>query len=170
MGVKKAVNEGPERRNRNGDTQMGMLPKHYLLLFPYLDTDEEIAEYSTFCNTPTSSKLKAWWAHKLSYPWLLPSLNRHLSNTDKDFFALTPWDSNPIEGSHAQDNQVNGTNRTLMEAIVLSRKLDSDTARIIKASIESGVWANGNNSIRSRFTSQAARRSRAHAKQAEAAK
>ncbi|KAJ7232499.1 hypothetical protein C8J57DRAFT_1480630 [Mycena rebaudengoi] len=28
MGVKKAVNEGPERRNRNGDTQMGMLPKH----------------------------------------------------------------------------------------------------------------------------------------------
>ncbi|KAJ7231611.1 hypothetical protein C8J57DRAFT_1250974 [Mycena rebaudengoi] len=142
----------------------------YLLLFPYLDTDEEIAEYSTFCNTSTSSKLKAWWAHKLSYPWLLPSLNRHLRNTDKDFFALTPWDSNPIEGSHAQDNQVNGTNRTLMEAIVLSRKLDSDTARIIKASIESGVWANGNNSIRSRFTSQAARRSRAHAKQAEAAK
>ncbi|KAJ7219620.1 hypothetical protein C8J57DRAFT_1537159 [Mycena rebaudengoi] len=28
MAVKKAVNEGPERRNRNGDTQMGMLPKH----------------------------------------------------------------------------------------------------------------------------------------------
>ncbi|KAJ7289719.1 hypothetical protein C8J57DRAFT_1214041 [Mycena rebaudengoi] len=28
VGVEKAANEGPERRNRNGDMQMGMLHKH----------------------------------------------------------------------------------------------------------------------------------------------
>ncbi|KAJ7232411.1 hypothetical protein C8J57DRAFT_1250627 [Mycena rebaudengoi] len=28
MGIEKAANEGPERRNKNGDMQMGMLHKH----------------------------------------------------------------------------------------------------------------------------------------------
>jgi hypothetical protein len=63
--------------------------------------------------------LTDWWAHKQSYPWLLPSLNRELSHFDKRHWDLTPSDSNPIEGSHVQDNQVNSTNRTLLEAILL---------------------------------------------------
>jgi len=60
----------------------------------------------------------AWWTHKVSYPWLLPSLNRQLSKMSAKFWDLTPRDTNPIEGSHAQDNQVNKTNRTLLEAIL----------------------------------------------------
>ncbi|KAJ7807056.1 hypothetical protein B0H14DRAFT_2874161 [Mycena olivaceomarginata] len=51
------------------------------------------------------------------------------------FWNLTPRDTNPIEGSHAQDNQVNKANRTLLEAILGARQLDSDNARIIKASV-----------------------------------
>jgi hypothetical protein len=51
-----------------------------------------------------------------------------------------------------------------------ARQLDSDNARIIKASIEFGIWENGNNSMRTRFPSQAARQSRARVKKAEAAK
>ncbi|KAJ6517543.1 hypothetical protein C8R47DRAFT_1205760 [Mycena vitilis] len=50
-----------------------------------------------------------------------------------------------------------------------ARQFDCDNARVIKASIEFGVWENGNNSIRARFTSQAARQSRAHNKKAVAA-
>ncbi|KAJ6454741.1 hypothetical protein C8R47DRAFT_1252140 [Mycena vitilis] len=141
----------------------------YLLSFPYLETDEDIREYYSFCNSSPNKKLKAWWTHKLSYPWLLPSLNRQLSKMDNKFWDLTPRDTNPIEGSHAQDNQVNKTNSTLLEALLLARQFDCDNARVIKASIEFGVWENGNNSIRARFTSQAARQSRAHNKKAVAA-
>ncbi|KAJ7938892.1 hypothetical protein B0H13DRAFT_1851066 [Mycena leptocephala] len=44
------------------------------------------------------------------------------------FWALTPRDTNPIEGSHAQDNQVNKTNATLLEAILGARQFDSENA------------------------------------------
>ncbi|KAJ7634204.1 hypothetical protein DFH06DRAFT_1336760 [Mycena polygramma] len=142
----------------------------YLLSFPYLETDKEIREYYSFCNSSTNRKLKAWWTHKLSYPWLLPSLNGQLSKMDNKFWDLTPRDRNPIEGSHAQDSQVNKTNSTLLEALLLARQFDCDNTRVIKASIEFGVWENGNNSMCARFTSQAARQSRAHNKKAEAAK
>ena len=74
-----------------------------------------------FYMKPNSSDLRIsdWWAHKLSYPWLLPSLNRKLSHMDNRHWDLTPRDTNPIEGSHAQDNQVNDTRRSLLEAILL---------------------------------------------------
>jgi hypothetical protein len=106
----------------------------YLLGFPYLCSDEEIQEYYTFCADCTNTKVQcefhsanriylisfiAWWAHKLSYPWLLPSLNRELSRMENRHWDLTPRDTNPIEGSHAQDNQVNSTHRTLLDAILL---------------------------------------------------
>ncbi|KAJ7744261.1 hypothetical protein DFH07DRAFT_963793 [Mycena maculata] len=139
----------------------------YLLSFPYLETTTEILEYYAFCNASTTPKVKTWWTHKISYPWLLPSLNRHLTKMNNKDWDLTPRDTNPIEGSHAQDNQVNHTNHSLIEAILLARQFDSDNARIIKASIEFGIWENGNNSLRARFSSQAARQSRSRAKKAE---
>ncbi|KAJ7278722.1 hypothetical protein C8J57DRAFT_1465066 [Mycena rebaudengoi] len=99
----------------------------YLLGFPYLCSREEINEYYAFCAASTDPKVQNWWAHKISYPWLLPSLNRELSRMDKRHWDLTPRDTNPIEGSHAQDNQVNSTRRLLLEAIFAAKKLDSDT-------------------------------------------
>ncbi|KAJ7468536.1 hypothetical protein FB451DRAFT_1177325 [Mycena latifolia] len=114
---------------------------HSLLGFPYLDNEEDIADYRAFCNASTNSKLQAWWMHKLSYPWLLPSLNRKLTNMPERHWDLTPADTNPIEGSHAQDNQVNHTNHNLITAILLAR-----------------------------FASQARRQSRARVKQADALK
>ncbi|KAF8146377.1 hypothetical protein K438DRAFT_2093770 [Mycena galopus ATCC 62051] len=101
------------------------------------------------------------------YPWLLPSLNRKLSRMSSKFWDLTPRDTNPIEGSHAHNNQVNKTNATLLEAILSARQFDEENAQIIKASLESGIWENGNNSIRARFSSQAARQSRSRQKKAE---
>ncbi|KAJ7829316.1 hypothetical protein B0H14DRAFT_3144043 [Mycena olivaceomarginata] len=62
-----------------------------------------------------------------------------------------------LKGSHAHNNQVNKTNATLYEAILSAREFDGENARIIKASLESGIWENGNNSLRARFSSQAAR-------------
>ncbi|KAJ7756730.1 hypothetical protein B0H14DRAFT_3512057 [Mycena olivaceomarginata] len=119
----------------------------YLLGFSHLLSSEEIEQYYMFCENSPTKQVQDWWAHKQSYPWLLPSLNRELSHFDKCHWDLTPSDSNPIEGSHAQDNQVNSTNRTLLEAILLAKKLDCDTARVILATLQSGVLENPNNSL-----------------------
>ncbi|KAJ7829188.1 hypothetical protein B0H14DRAFT_3144055 [Mycena olivaceomarginata] len=150
------------------ETYMDSLEFQYLLSFPYLETDADIQEYYTFCGESQNTKLKAWWTHKVSYPWLLPSLNRQLSRMSPKFWDLTPSDTNPIEGSH--NNQVNKTNATLLEAILRcysAREFDGENARIIKASLESGIWENGNNSLRARFSSQAARHVRSRQKKAE---
>ncbi|KAJ7692956.1 hypothetical protein B0H16DRAFT_1849836 [Mycena metata] len=140
-----------------------------LLGFPYLETTEEIAEYRAFCETSTNPKVKNWWAHKISYPWLLPSLNRSLTSMSHLHWDLTPGDTNPIEGSHVQDNQVNATNRTLIEAILLAREYDNNTARVIKASLTSGVLENGNNSLQARYAAAARRQTRNKAKAVERA-
>ncbi|KAJ7767206.1 hypothetical protein B0H16DRAFT_1453534 [Mycena metata] len=110
-----------------------------------------------------------WWAHKISYPWLLPSLNRSLTSMSHLHWDLTPGDTNPIEGSHVQDNQVNATNRTFIEAILLAREYDNNTARVIKASLTSGVLENGNNSLQARYAAAARRQTRNKAKAVERA-
>ncbi|KAJ7157483.1 hypothetical protein C8R46DRAFT_1294194 [Mycena filopes] len=146
-----------------------------LLGFPYLETLDEIAEYRTFCENSTNTKVQNWWAHKISYPWLLPSLNRSLTSMSKLHWDLTPGDTNPIEGSHVQDNQVNATNRSLLEAILLydsgsnAREYDENTARRIKASITAGVMEDGNNSLEACFSAAARRQARARTKTKEKA-
>jgi hypothetical protein len=72
----------------------------YLLSFPHLEKDADVQEYYSFCAASTIQKLKgkhifdinstanstaAWWTHKISYPWLLPSLNRELSKMNNNF-------------------------------------------------------------------------------------
>ncbi|KAJ7702897.1 hypothetical protein B0H16DRAFT_1483034 [Mycena metata] len=136
----------------------------YLIGFPYLMSDDEIEGYYTFCAESSTRQVQNWWEHKLNYPWLLPSLNRHLSCMSNRHWDLTPSDTNPIEGSHAQDNQVNDTSRSLLEAILLARKSDSETARIIAATRASGVLENGNNSLRTRFSSKSQQDARAREK------
>ncbi|KAJ7858921.1 hypothetical protein B0H14DRAFT_3135338 [Mycena olivaceomarginata] len=105
-----------------------------LLGFPYLETSEEIAAYRDFCQASMNPKVQCWCAHKISYPWLLPSLNRSLTQMSHLHWDLTPGDTNPIEGSHVQDNQVNHTNLTILEAVLSARAYDQETARIITAS------------------------------------
>jgi hypothetical protein len=41
-----------------------------------------------------------------------------LTGMRKLHWDLTPGDTNPIEGSHVQDNQVNRTNLTILEAVL----------------------------------------------------
>ncbi|KAJ7171600.1 hypothetical protein C8R43DRAFT_944206 [Mycena crocata] len=74
-----------------------------------------------------------------------------------------------VQSSHAQDNQVNGTRRPLLEAIILNRakKLDSDTAQVIKATMVSGVLENPHNSLETRYKSQSQRKARGREKQLE---
>ncbi|KAJ7171887.1 hypothetical protein C8R43DRAFT_944427 [Mycena crocata] len=110
----------------------------YLLGFPYLCSDEKIQAYYTFCADSTIAKVQ--------------TLRR---------------DTNPIKGSHAQDNQVNSTRCPLLEAIILEKKLDSDTAQVIKAAMVSGVLENPHNSLETRYKSQSQCKARGWEKQLE---
>ncbi|KAJ7869487.1 WD40-repeat-containing domain protein [Mycena olivaceomarginata] len=60
----------------------------------------------------------------------------------KRYWDLTPGDTNPMEGSHAQDNQVSRTNHGLIDAILSARQYDANTANVLKMSLESGVLEN----------------------------
>ncbi|KAJ7878497.1 hypothetical protein B0H14DRAFT_3777089 [Mycena olivaceomarginata] len=98
--------------------------------------------------------------------------------------AKIKGDTNPIEESHAQDNQVNHTNHSLLEAILLhvssllndgnisdhfisAREYDQQTARVVKASAEAAILENGNNSLQARFAALSRRQARARIKKAE---
>ncbi|KAJ7681245.1 hypothetical protein B0H14DRAFT_2655407 [Mycena olivaceomarginata] len=74
---------------------------------------------------------------------------------------VTPSDTNAIEGSHAEDNRIDKGNDTLLEVILKKLKADRETADVFEKLIKSGIWANGNNSQRARFTSQATRAAKA---------
>ncbi|KAJ7868209.1 hypothetical protein B0H14DRAFT_2572448 [Mycena olivaceomarginata] len=118
-------------------------PKAYLNLY----TAVHGKAYPNFASTSSKAGGHINWAN----PWLLPSLNRKISHMDEWHWDLTPSDTNPIEGSHAQDNKGNSTNRMLLEGILLAKKLDIETARIILATLEHGVLENSNNSLQATF-------------------
>ncbi|KAJ7052359.1 hypothetical protein C8F01DRAFT_1332895 [Mycena amicta] len=122
--------------------------------FPFLETDGAIRE---FCNTHTNKRLIDWWKHKISYRWLLPSLNRYLSKMKNSHFDFIPNDTNAIEGSHAADNRIDRTNHTLLEAMLLRRKSDGEEGRIINASLSASMPENKSNSLRAWFSAKAGR-------------
>ncbi|EDR08926.1 uncharacterized protein LACBIDRAFT_326552 [Laccaria bicolor S238N-H82] len=136
----------------------------------YWETTEFQDIFEAFTTSSTDKNLQNWWAHKLSYPWLLPSLSHHLSLMKHAHWDLAPSNTNPIEGSHANDNQIRGMNHSLLEAILLAKAVDSEEARILQASQSSGILENPHNSLEKRFTSQAARKAKACANKAESSK
>ncbi|KAJ7573260.1 hypothetical protein C8J56DRAFT_1066680 [Mycena floridula] len=129
----------------------------YLQNFPYLSMNDKIETFNLFCNISQNKKIKAWWAHKTMYPWLLPSLNRHLTQMNKNHFDLAPNNSNAVEGSHVQDNQVKGVGRSMVMAAMMTEKSDNKTARVIQQAIQNGILTKANNTPQDRFTSNATR-------------
>lgn len=60
-----------------------------------------------------------WWENKVMHKWIAPSINRHLSSIPKEHWDLMPADTNAMEGSHANDNRERGTNRSLVDAVLM---------------------------------------------------
>jgi len=58
-----------------------------------------------------------WYAHKKSYPWLLPGFNRTLSRMPDTFWNSTPHDSNLVETAHVATNKSTDIKLTPLEAI-----------------------------------------------------
>ncbi|KAJ7584488.1 hypothetical protein C8J56DRAFT_893141 [Mycena floridula] len=126
----------------------------YLKNFPYLDTNDEIETFKAFCSSSGNQKI----AGKLVEPQDCISL------MNKDHFDLAPNDSNAIEGSHVQDNQVNGIRRNLRAAILMAEKSDAELARILQQATHNRVLTKDNNTPQDRFTSNAARHSASRSK------
>ncbi|KAJ7191872.1 hypothetical protein GGX14DRAFT_596831 [Mycena pura] len=116
----------------------------------------------------TSSHSGAFFAHADHWATGVTFV-RYLSKMSNTHWDLIPDDTNAIEGSHAADNRLNNTNHTFLEATLLRHRSDAQEARIIKASLDSQMAENGNNSIRDRFSAQLGRHARSRAKKAEKA-
>lgn len=100
---------------------------------------------------------------------------------------LIPNNTNAMEGSHATDNRVSAVNRSLLEAILLyvvahttfwsfvwsfdgilcrAKQADEKTARVLDASVASGVLSNQHNSLKNRYAQQGQRKARSQRKKA----
>ena len=96
-----------------------------------------------------------------------------MQNTTHNFWDLMPTDTNAMEGSHADNNQKQGTNWSIVEAILMYvvtdslvsfqflihafnrvQKSDQDMAKQLKTSIASGIFQNQNNSLENCFAHQ----------------
>ncbi|KAF8240009.1 hypothetical protein L208DRAFT_1127011, partial [Tricholoma matsutake] len=87
-----------------------------------------------------------WYAHKVSYPWLLPGFNKTLSRMPNDCWDTTPHHTNLVETAHAGTNRQTQINLLPIEAIQQARTLDAHVASSIMAVSNACILPNINNS------------------------
>ena len=113
---------------------VGMQTVQYLNKFRALSSPEDIVAWHEFCKGHPSEKLRSmfitenasvtslngstdWYAHNISYPWLLPGFNKYLSRMPDDFWDRTPHHTNLVETAHAGTNRSTQINLRPLEAI-----------------------------------------------------
>ncbi|KAJ7176340.1 hypothetical protein C8R43DRAFT_1102271 [Mycena crocata] len=136
-----------------------------LMDFPYLKTEEQLAEFTAWIGTLKIKKVQDWWKHKLQYPWIRPSLIKTLSRIHPDDWDITDASTNLNEGQHHWTNQQTGVHLTILEAIETARKVDFKTAREVQDSLETGLLDNNSNNMLHRMGRNVQRKSNNLAKQ-----
>ncbi|KAJ7434410.1 hypothetical protein FB451DRAFT_998919, partial [Mycena latifolia] len=94
-----------------------------------LSTQTEIDEWHEFCTQQTDEKIKYWYAHKLANPWVLPSVNKFLSNIKPADWDITPNHSNYVETAHAARNAETSVGVGLLTAILQAQERDNIKAK-----------------------------------------
>ncbi|KAJ7210230.1 hypothetical protein C8J57DRAFT_1540028 [Mycena rebaudengoi] len=94
-----------------------------------LDTQEEIDEWHEFCGAQADPEIKNWYAHKIANPWILPSINKFLSQISGEDWDITPNHSNYVESAHAARNAETGIHMPLLTAILKSQECDNIKAQ-----------------------------------------
>ncbi|KAJ6564299.1 hypothetical protein B0H19DRAFT_941731 [Mycena capillaripes] len=84
----------------------------------WLTTHEEIDEWHQFCAAATHPSIQNWYRQKLANPWILPSVNKLLSNISSNNWDLTPTHSNLVETAHASRNAETSTGVALLTGIM----------------------------------------------------
>ncbi|KAJ7301875.1 hypothetical protein DFH08DRAFT_992172 [Mycena albidolilacea] len=140
-----------------------------LMDFPYLKTEEDLADFTSWISTLGIKKVQDWWKHKLQYPWILPSLIKSRSRIHSADWDITDSSTNLNDGQHHWTNQQTGVKLTILEAIEVARKVDFKTARKVKDSLETGILNNNSNNVLHRMGRNVQRKSNSLAKSRAAA-
>ncbi|KAJ7717658.1 hypothetical protein B0H16DRAFT_1897881 [Mycena metata] len=136
-----------------------------LMEFPYMKTDTNVANFTAWITSLNNKK-----KHKLQYPWILPSLIKSRSRIHAADWDITESSTNLNEGQHHWTNQRTGVKLSPYEAVETARKLDFQTAREVKDSLETGILHNNSNNILHRMGRKVQRSANAAAKSREAGK
>ncbi|KAJ7826965.1 hypothetical protein B0H13DRAFT_2440016 [Mycena leptocephala] len=96
-----------------------------------IETQSEIDRWRESCVElgQKHEAIKNWYAHKLANPWVLPSVNKFLSNIAPGDWDITPNHSNTVESAHAARNAETSTWMPLLTAILKSQESDNAKAR-----------------------------------------
>ncbi|KAF8175111.1 hypothetical protein BJ912DRAFT_1075466 [Pholiota molesta] len=135
-----------------------------LINFMYLETKEEIDEFSNWIPTLKNPKVQAWWNHKVNNDWILPSLIKCLSKIDPDDWDRTLPTTNIGEAQHHWTNINTGVSLPLLEAIITARECDEKVAAEVKTALATGILKNHRNDAYTRMSRNTARRTHAHKK------
>ncbi|KAJ7162387.1 hypothetical protein C8R46DRAFT_1353332 [Mycena filopes] len=115
-----------------------------------LTTQEEIDEWHQFAAAQTIPEVHNWYLQKLANPWILPSVNKYLSNISNDNWAITPNHSNLVETAHAGRNAETSTGVALLTGIMQAEARDDIIAAELIEFTRNGV-------MRHRFNGSAER-------------
>ncbi|KAJ7802256.1 hypothetical protein B0H14DRAFT_2185786, partial [Mycena olivaceomarginata] len=118
-----------------------------LMDLPFMKTEDDLAQFTSWIGTLNIKKVRDWWIHKLQYPWILPSLIKSRSRIDPADWDIFDASTNLNEGQHHWTNQQTGVKLTILEAIETARKVDFKTAREVKDSLKTGILDNNSNNM-----------------------
>ncbi|KAJ7029522.1 hypothetical protein C8F04DRAFT_1043205 [Mycena alexandri] len=105
----------------------------------YLATQEEIDEWHRFCAAQTHPAIQNWYRQKMANPWILPSVNKFLSNISDDNWDITPKQSNLVETAHAGRNAETSIGVGLLTGIMQSEQRDDIIAAELAQFNKDGV-------------------------------
>ncbi|KAJ7300540.1 hypothetical protein DFH08DRAFT_674096, partial [Mycena albidolilacea] len=115
-----------------------------------LTTQEEIDEWHQFAAAQTHPDITNWYRQKLANPWILPSVNKFLSNITDENWDITPNHSNLVETAHAGRNAETSTGVALLTGILQARERDNIIAGELTQFEQNGI-------LRQRFNGSAER-------------
>ncbi|KAJ6563519.1 hypothetical protein B0H10DRAFT_2239403 [Mycena sp. CBHHK59/15] len=118
----------------------------------YIQSKEELAEFSTWLYGLGIKKITDWWKHKEINDWIIPCLIKSQANISADDWDATPSTTNTNEAQHHWTNSHTGTKLPPVEALESRRKLDLNTAQEIEMSLRTGILSNPNNDISHRMS------------------
>ncbi|KAJ6553401.1 hypothetical protein B0H19DRAFT_1263775 [Mycena capillaripes] len=145
-------------------------------LFPCIDPDKLVQLVLKLCSvhlerstddlvpavgqktTHESKKLRDWYSHKIQYPWLLAGFNESLSSFPKGYWQQSPSHTNLVESAHVASNRATTINFLPVEA----RIYDAREAASIRASRETCILTNRNNSDQARMRRTVTRATKHH--------
>ncbi|KAJ6573653.1 hypothetical protein B0H10DRAFT_2104909 [Mycena sp. CBHHK59/15] len=83
----------------------------------YIQSKEELAEFSTWLYGLGIKKITDWWKHKEINDWIIPCLIKSQSNISADDWDATPSTTNTNEAQHHWTNSHTGTKLPPVEAL-----------------------------------------------------